>query len=417
MDEFCVLERFEKLRNEAARNRTSIEELGMKLKDPFVKVKDMTGPRDSRAIARGAVRMATWPEIAGRKQPPKQPPSLKVAKVRSPGTPPNGLSEETHEEVKTKEEMSSSPSSSTPPTADFTAQNCLRPIGRRWIHTNKGDTKNVAMFRHGDDFVVCGTRTQHAELLVHQLGLNRSSKAVPTPAERSKPSVDFGTPLGRDEHILYRQATVRRPLLAVKPMTAQGQWVCFGPDRAFAYKIETGNVMPFESIPTGWNLTMELEAPENANKKLQEATETKIAKMKTRSQNPTMHFAASNRVKDSIRMVALTQVEEKKDDVIDRDTSQTMSKSITDEHVDETSLPFNVQDFNVKDVKVRIDEKQNDLESYTFNVKECNAMIIEINDKKSYIIFVQFKQQQKEMDRNTMETIIMRTDQSKPAQW
>ena len=33
--------------------------------DPFVKVKDMTSPRDSRAIARGAVRMATWLEIAG----------------------------------------------------------------------------------------------------------------------------------------------------------------------------------------------------------------------------------------------------------------------------------------------------------------------------------------------------------------
>ena len=43
----------------------------------------------------------------------KQPPSLRVAKVSSPGTPPSGLSEE----VKTKEEMSSSPSSSTPPTA------------------------------------------------------------------------------------------------------------------------------------------------------------------------------------------------------------------------------------------------------------------------------------------------------------
>ena len=68
------------------------------LKDPFVKVKDMTSTRDSREIARGAVRMAIWLEIAGRKQPP----SLKVAKVSSPGTPPSGLSEETDEEVKTK---------------------------------------------------------------------------------------------------------------------------------------------------------------------------------------------------------------------------------------------------------------------------------------------------------------------------
>ena len=55
--------------------------------------------------------------------------------------------------------------------------------------------------------------------------------------------------------------------------------------------------------------------------------------------------------------------------------------------LDETSLKdLNVQEFNVKDVNVRTNEKQNDLESYTFNVKECNAMIIETNDKKFYII-------------------------------
>ena len=62
---------------------------------------------------------------------------------------------------------------------------------------------------------------------------------------------------------------------------------------------------------------------------------------------------------------------------------------------------------------MRTNEKQHDMESYTFNVKECNAMIIEINDKKFYIIFAQFKQQQKEIDRNTVETIIVRRDQSK----
>ena len=136
-------------------------------------------------------------------------------------------------------------------------------------------TKNVAVFRHGDDFVVCGTRIQqaefkseqgqyfivkqlailgpslalgdvpelrilnrlvrwvkppygsgaerleyeadprHAELLVHQLGLSRSSKGVSTPGERNKPSVDCGTPLGRDEHFLYRSATMRLCYLAL----------------------------------------------------------------------------------------------------------------------------------------------------------------------------------------------------------
>ena len=70
-----------------------------------------------------------------------------------------------------------------------------------------------------------------------------------------------------------RQVEVRRPLMAVKPMTEKGQWVCFGPDRAFAYKIDTGRVIPSEPTETGWNLTVELEAPYYANEKLNAALE------------------------------------------------------------------------------------------------------------------------------------------------
>ena len=57
-------------------------------------------------------------------------------------------------------------------------------------------------------------------------------------------------------------------------------------------------------------------------------------------ENPTMHFAVLSKVKDSIRMIALTQVEEEKDDVIERNIIE----------LDETSLKGNV----------RTDEKQND---------------------------------------------------------
>ena len=57
-----------------------------------------------------------------------------------------------------------------------------------------------------------------------------------------------------------RQAEVRSPLMAVKPMPQQGQWVCFGPDRAFAYKLDTGGVIQFESTPNGCILTVELKA-------------------------------------------------------------------------------------------------------------------------------------------------------------
>ena len=51
-------------------------------------------------------------------------------------------------------------------------------------------------------------------------------------------------------------------------MTQQRQWFCFGPDRAFAYKTQTGRIITFESTPNGWNLTVELEAPHDANRKL-----------------------------------------------------------------------------------------------------------------------------------------------------
>ena len=64
-----------------------------------------------------------------------------------------------------------------------------------------------------------------------------------------------------------RQAEVRRPLMAAKPMTPQGQWVCFGLDREFAYTIETGRIIPFESTPNGWNITVGCKAPNDANSK------------------------------------------------------------------------------------------------------------------------------------------------------
>ena len=67
-----------------------------------------------------------------------------------------------------------------------------------------------------------------------------------------------------------RQAEVRRHLMAVKTMTQQGQWVCFAPERAFAYKIDTGRVIPHESTLNGWNLAVDLEARNDANSKLQE---------------------------------------------------------------------------------------------------------------------------------------------------
>ena len=70
--------------------------------------------------------------------------------------------------------------------------------------------------------------------------------------------------------VASRQAEVRRPLMAVKPMTQQGQRVCFDPGRAFANKIHTARGIPSETTPDAWNYTVELEAPSDANRKLRE---------------------------------------------------------------------------------------------------------------------------------------------------
>ena len=75
---------------------------------------------------------------------------------------------------------------------------------------------------------------------------------------------------GKPMTIESRYAEVRRCLVAVKPMTQHRQWVCFGPDRSFAYNMEIGRVIHFESTPNGWNLTIELEATNDAKSKLQE---------------------------------------------------------------------------------------------------------------------------------------------------
>ena len=83
--------------------------------------------------------------------------------------------------------------------------------------------------------------------------------------------------------LVAKQATGQPILIEPRQATV---WVCFGPDRAFAYKNETGRVIPFEPTPTGWNLTMELEG---AGKRQQEdsgAMDTKIAEMRIESQIP-----------------------------------------------------------------------------------------------------------------------------------
>ena len=61
--------------------------------------------------------------------------------------------------------------------------------------------------------------------------------------------------------------------MAVKEMTEVddgGQWVVFGPGVGFAYHPGQDRKVEFESTPTGWDLTVDLSAPDEANKQIAE---------------------------------------------------------------------------------------------------------------------------------------------------
>ena len=79
-------------------------------------------------------------------------------------------------------------------------------------------------------------------------------------------------------------------------MTQQGQLVCFGTERAFANKMETGKVIPFEGTPKGWNFTVELEAPNNANNKLQEVMDIMMTEKRLEQTGKIEHMRGLSQV-------------------------------------------------------------------------------------------------------------------------
>ena len=67
--------------------------------------------------------------------------------------------------------------------------------------------------------------------------------------------------------------------MAVTEITDCGRWACFGPKRqGFSLDPRTGQKIEFTPTPGGWDLTMELEPPERANKILNEAIQEISAK-------------------------------------------------------------------------------------------------------------------------------------------
>ena len=55
-------------------------------------------------------------------------------------------------------------------------------------------------------------------------------------------------------------------------------------------KIETGRVIPFESTPNGWNLTVELEAPNHTNNKLQEVMDIMMIEKRLEQTEKIVHM-------------------------------------------------------------------------------------------------------------------------------
>ena len=55
-------------------------------------------------------------------------------------------------------------------------------------------------------------------------------------------------------------------------------------------KIETGRVIPIESTPKGWNLTVEIEAPNDANSKFHEVMDIMMTEKRLEQTEKTEHM-------------------------------------------------------------------------------------------------------------------------------
>jgi hypothetical protein len=170
----------------------------------------------------------------------------------------------------------------------------LEAVGFEAIDTRSDQSRRTITF--GVDTAACRTVVPKTHPATRGYNVHRDAESGVPYSTAGKSFVwDEGRrvlvakqPSGEILTIDSRQAQVRRPLMAVKPMTQQGQWVCFGPDRAFAYKIDTGRIIPFEPTPTGWNLTVELEAPNEANKKVNEVMEMRASEQRVDEQRSTL---------------------------------------------------------------------------------------------------------------------------------
>ena len=81
---------------------------------------------------------------------------------------------------------------------------------------------------------------------------------------------DSGGPHGAPRRLETRAADVSQALMSVVDMVDKGQVVIFDSARSFAYHKETGVETEFVRREGGWDLTLDLEAPDVANQVNQE---------------------------------------------------------------------------------------------------------------------------------------------------
>ena len=120
---------------------------------------------------------------------------------------------------------------------------------------------------HKDSLLGCAYSTAGRDKVYHQ-----GKRILCTLDETGKPMA-----------IESRKVDCRR-LMAVTEMTDCGRWVCFGPQRqGFSFDPGTGQKIEFTPTPGGWDLTMKLEPPERANKRMNKAIQEISAKRRAAS--------------------------------------------------------------------------------------------------------------------------------------
>ena len=114
-----------------------------------------------------------------------------------------------------------------------------------------------------------------------------SNKKVKDEGMRVLQTKTTGGPQGAPLRLKTRNVDVPNALLSVPEMVDCGHAVVFDKARSFAVHKDSGRTLEFQRNGKGWDLTLELEAPEAANKAAKEGAVRRLAELKDRSEEST----------------------------------------------------------------------------------------------------------------------------------